>query len=177
MWSIYTSSGCAWSAFCMQQISPVPGHASAVAFSSVPQKLAEVSNMHATMSAVFNAYDALLPNSSCSKQQHIQNPILCTHALCTPPRVASLLTYCSPRPLRNSSNTIAACLLLAKDTHPAAADPLSYILPLLLLLPACHPQAIMLTWCYLAAVLVDPGQVPLGWHPFPDDAVSGPAAA
>ncbi|KAF6251506.1 DHHC palmitoyltransferase-domain-containing protein [Scenedesmus sp. NREL 46B-D3] len=31
---------------------------------------------------------------------------------------------------------------------------------------------IMLSWCYLAAVLVDPGQVPPGWHPFPDDAVA-----
>jgi hypothetical protein len=40
----------------------------------------------------------------------------------------------------------------------------------------CYHQAIMLTWCYLAAVLVDPGQVPPGWHPFPDDAVSMAAA-
>jgi hypothetical protein len=32
-------------------------------------------------------------------------------------------------------------------------------------------QAVLLTWCYMAAVLVDPGQVPAGWHPFPDDAV------
>eukprot|EP00882_Tetradesmus_deserticola_P013688 GHRQ01014535.1.p3 GENE.GHRQ01014535.1~~GHRQ01014535.1.p3 ORF type:complete len:225 (+),score=84.59 GHRQ01014535.1:596-1270(+) len=32
--------------------------------------------------------------------------------------------------------------------------------------------AIMLSWCYLATVLVDPGRVPPGWHPFPDDAVA-----
>lgn len=30
----------------------------------------------------------------------------------------------------------------------------------------------MLTWSYFAALLTDPGEVPIGWHPFPDDAVS-----
>lgn len=35
----------------------------------------------------------------------------------------------------------------------------------------------MLTWSYFAALLTDPGEVPIGWHPFPDDAVSLAAAA
>lgn len=30
----------------------------------------------------------------------------------------------------------------------------------------------MVTWSYFAALLTDPGEVPIGWHPFPDDAVS-----
>ncbi|KAF8068356.1 PAT13 [Scenedesmus sp. PABB004] len=30
----------------------------------------------------------------------------------------------------------------------------------------------MITWCYLATVLTDPGRVPPGWHPFPDDAIA-----
>lgn len=33
------------------------------------------------------------------------------------------------------------------------------------------PQVAMLTWAYFAALLTDPGEVPVGWHPFPDDAV------
>lgn len=33
-------------------------------------------------------------------------------------------------------------------------------------------QVAMLTWAYFAALATDPGEVPVGWHPFPDDAVS-----
>lgn len=32
-------------------------------------------------------------------------------------------------------------------------------------------QVAMLTWSYFAALITDPGEVPIGWHPFPDDAV------
>lgn len=42
-------------------------------------------------------------------------------------------------------------------------------------LACCQPpmllQVAMLTWSYFAALLTDPGEVPVGWHPFPDDAV------
>jgi hypothetical protein len=30
----------------------------------------------------------------------------------------------------------------------------------------------MLTWAYFAALLTDPGGVPVGWHPFSDDATA-----
>jgi hypothetical protein len=42
------------------------------------------------------------------------------------------------------------------------------LLPLLL-------QVAMLTWSYFAALITDPGEVPIGWHPFPDDAVRSSA--
>jgi hypothetical protein len=38
--------------------------------------------------------------------------------------------------------------------------------------PCLSVQVIMLTWSYCAAWLTDPGEVPVAWHPFPDDAVS-----
>lgn len=62
-------------------------------------------------------------------------------------------------------------------THTLLSSLSAAVVCYLLLLPACCRQAIMLTWCYLAAVLIDPGQVPPGWHPFPDDAVRAAAAA
>lgn len=34
-----------------------------------------------------------------------------------------------------------------------------------------HVQVAMVLWTYFAAVVVDPGRVPPGWHPFPDDSV------
>jgi len=33
-------------------------------------------------------------------------------------------------------------------------------------------QILMIVWSYFAAVATDPGEVPLGWHPFSDDVVS-----
>jgi len=84
--------------------------------------------------------------------------VTCARGKLCSSRICALITALGPPRHMSGLQKLAAVLLGPSRLKPANL---------------CHVglQVVMLTWAYFAALLTDPGEVPAGWHPFPDDAV------